>query len=396
MLTSMLTFIHTIQSHIRVADVLDIAVIASCLYISMLWLKQRAAYSMIIMIAIVAWLYAFAHLLGMNLTLSLFQAGITAILVAIVLIFQQDIRRTIDHLTTWGMFSKRSQPTALSEAIDVLVETLSILAANKIGALVVTRGQESLERHIRGGVIVNGRISLPLLYSIFHPASPGHDGAVILEGIQIERLGVHLPLSANLQQVGTAGTRHAAALGMAECSDALVLVVSEERGTLSVAEEGKLEVVTASADLKERLQRFYARILPASPQAKRRVWFTSHLGSKLAAAVVATLLWTLFAYNIETIERTLPIKVQTAGTLPKRLRLVALDTQPKAIRTLLLVQKPGWGGINEVYTKPLDLSDIGQSTTLRMPLSLPPQAKLPSGAEPFVTVRVGVAARAHQ
>jgi hypothetical protein len=144
------------------------------------------------------------------------------------------------------------------------------------------------------------------------------------------------------------------------------------------------------------LQRFYQRVLPTSPQAKRRVWFTRHLGSKLAAIVVAVLLWTLFAYDIETIERTLPVKVQTEGTLPARLRLVDLGAQPQVIRSLLLVKKPGWGRINEIRTKPLNLKEIGQSTTVRVPILLPAQAKLPPGTEVLVNVRVGVAARAHQ
>jgi uncharacterized protein (TIGR00159 family) len=396
MLASLLTFISTLRPYIRVADVLDIAVVAFFLYVGLLWLKQRAAYSVTITIALVAWLYTLAHLLGMNLTLSLFQAGLTAILVALVLVFQQDIRRAFDRLATWGVFARQPQPAALAQAIDTLVEAMTVLAANKIGALMVIRGRESLERHIRGGVIVNGHISLPLLYSIFHPASPGHDGAVLIGGTQIERLGVHLPLSANLAEIGTAGTRHTAALGMAECSDTLVLVVSEERGAMSVAEKGKLESIGAAADLKEHLQRFYEDVLPTSGQARRRAWFTHHLGSKLAALALASLLWVLFAYDIESTERTLPVKVQTEGSLPWRLRLVELKAQPAEMSILLLLREPGWGRITELRTKPLDLSKIRQTTTLRLPLLLPEQAQLPPGVEPVVSVLVDVAARAHQ
>ena len=396
MLASILTFIGALRPHIRVADVLDIAVIAFFFYVGLLWLKQRAAYSVIITIALVAWLYTLAHLLGMNLTLSLFQAGLTAILVALVLIFQQDIRRAFDRLATWGVLSRQPQPAALAQAIDILIEAMVVLAANKIGALVVIRGRESLERHIRGGVIVNGQISLPLLYSIFHPDSPGHDGAVLVGGTQIERLGVHLPLSANPPEIGTAGTRHTAALGMAECSDTLVLVVSEERGTISVAEQGKLEPIVAAADLKERLQRFYENVLPISRQARRRAWFTRHLGSKLAALALASLLWVLFAYEVETIERTLPVKVQTEGSLPWRLRLVELKAQPAEMPILLLLREPGWGSITELRTKPVNLSKIGKTTTLRLPLLLPEQAQLLPGTEPVVSVLVDVAARAHQ
>jgi diadenylate cyclase len=392
---AMMTFINILYTQIRIADFLDIAVIAVFLYAGLLWLKQRASYAVILTIALVAWLYAFAHLLGMQLTLSLFQAGLTAILVALVLIFQQDIRRTFDRFVTWGEFWRQPPPAALSQTVDILVESMSVLADNSIGALVVIKGREPLDRHIRGGITVNGQISQPLLYSIFHPASPGHDGAVLVEGNQIDKLGVHLPLSANLQEIGEAGTRHTAALGMAECSDALVLAVSEERGTISVAEQGKLEVIGSPADLKERLQRFYQEMLPVSPEMQRTPLLRRHLGCKLAALGMASLLWLLFAYHIETIQRTLPVKVQFEGSLPARLRLLDVKVQPPALQVLLR-QQPGWGSITEIRTKPLNLSEIRQTTTARLPLLLPEQVRLPLGLEAMASVTVEVVAKAHQ
>lgn len=390
MLVPVITFISTLYAQIRVADLLDIAVIAFFLYAGLLWLKQRATYSVIFTIALVAWLYAFAHLLGMRLTLTLFQAGLTAILVALVLIFQQDIRRGFDRFATWGVFYRQHPPAALSQAIDILVESIAILAANYIGALVVVKGRESLDRHIRGGVTVNGQISQPLLYSIFHPDSPGHDGAVLVEGNQIDRLGVHLPLSANLQEVGGAGTRHTAALGMAECSDALVIVVSEERGTISVAEQGKLDAIGSAADLKERLQRFYQDMLPSAPEVKQSAWLTRHIGYKLVACGMASLLWLLFAYQAEPLQRTLPVKIQLEGSLPTPLRLLNVKAQPSSVQVRL--QQADGGKLTEIRTKPLNLNEIRQSTTVRVPLLVPEQTQLLPGTEATVSVTVDVTA----
>jgi diadenylate cyclase len=390
MRTSVTMFINTLYAQIRIADLVDIAVVAFFLYAGLLWLKQRATYSVVLTIAVAAWLYVLAYLLGMRLTLALFQAGLTAILVALVLIFQQDIRRTFDRFATRGVFHRQHPPTALSQTIDILVESMSLLAANHIGALVVIKKRELLDRHIRGGIPVNGQISQALLYSIFHPQSPGHDGAVLVEGNQIDRLGVHLPLSANLQEVGEAGTRHTAALGMTERSDALVIVVSEERGMISVAERGKLDTIGSAADLKERLQHFYQDMVPSTPEVKPTAWLTRHLGSKLAAVGMASVLWLLFAYHAEPMQRTVPVKVQFEGNLPPLLRLRHVKVQPPSVQVLL--QQADGGKLTEIRTTPLNLNEIRESTTVRVPLLLPEQVQLLPGTEATVRVTIDVTA----
>ena len=462
MIASVLTFIYTLYDHMRLADILDIAIIAAFLHLALLWLKQRASYTVIMTIGLVAWLYVFAYLLGMHLTLFLFQTGLTATLVALVLIFQEDIRRGFDCFATRGMVSRQRHLPVLAQPIEALVETMTTLADDKIGALVVIRGREPLERHLHGGVVVNGHISLPLLYSIFHPHSPGHDGAVVLEGSQVVKLGVHLPLSAHLEEVGRAGTRHTAALGLAERSDALVLVVSEERGTISVAEQGKLLAIDSAADLREHLERFYHEMWPTTvPTPYRWQWVRRHLGSKLAALCIAGLLWLLFGFHLETIQRTfmvpivyqhlpsdwiieepkpvtarvtlsgwermfdfdantlaisvdmknviegtqevliteanlkkprdlavtqieprrinlwayrmrslsVPVKVQFEGELPSPLRVVNVKAQPSTVRILL--QPSDWLYIPELHTLPINLTNIKQTTTVRVPLLLP-------------------------
>ena len=115
--------------------------------------------------------------------------------------------------------------------------------------------REPIESHVEGGIALDGRLSEPLLLSLFDPSSPGHDGAVILRGAQIERFAVHLPLSVNRAALGPGGTRHAAALGLSERCDAICIVVSEERGTVSVARDGLLRVLARPQDLALELRR---------------------------------------------------------------------------------------------------------------------------------------------
>ena len=339
-------------------DVLDVLVVAVILYGILLWLKQRRSRAVVVGCAVVAGLYVCARVFGMYLTLSFFHAGLTAILVSLVVIFQDDLRRLSERFTHSQAFFRNEQMAPEATTIDVIVEAISTLAKNKIGALVVFEGREPWDRHTRGGIPLNGQISLPLLCSIFHPESPGHDGAVVVSRDRVKAFAIHLPLSANFIEIGQAGTRHTAALGLAERSDALIIVLSEERGTISVAEAGKLEQIASSDDLKRRLVRYHQRQLAASGAVKRRDWL-QNLPLKLIALTLASLLWLSVAYRVETIQRTFAVPIEYRN-LPSELALddprpteakVTLsgaervfDFDPKTIVVSLDMRaaRPGW------------------------------------------------------
>jgi uncharacterized protein (TIGR00159 family) len=301
--------------YFRLADLVDIAVISVILYFILTWIKQRASRSAIIALVSVVLLYSGAHLFSMYLTSMLFNAGLTAALVALVLIFQEDLRMAIEQLSSWRAFSSKHALVASAKTIESLVESSVNLARDRIGALIVIKGRDSLERHLSGGFSLNGRLSMPLLYSIFHPATPSHDGAVIIEADRIDRFGVRLPLSHNSAEVGNAGTRHTAGLGLSERSDALVIIVSEERGVVSIAESGRLNQVS-SETLKERLDNFYRNIFPEQKVKKRYTWLTSNMPVKLASVSFAVLLWLVLAFKVETVNRIFTVPVECRN-LPK-------------------------------------------------------------------------------
>lgn len=359
MQTPVTLFIGAMRLHIRPADLLDIAIIAACLYFILLRLKQRTSRPAAVGIVGIACLYILARLFGMYLTSQLFQVGLTAILVALVLVFQEDIRRVFARLAAWRPFQSGSRPVAASPTLDTLVESMSMLTRHQIGALIVLQGREGLERHTHGGVTVDGEISLPLLYSIFHPQSPGHDGAVLIAGDRIEKLGVHLPLSTNLGEIGTAGTRHTAALGLAERSDALVIVVSEERGTISVAEHGRLEPIDSLAALAERLQRFSQQVSPPATEPVRFGWLTQNFGSKLAAVVLASLLWLLFAYRTETVQRTFTVPIEYRNLAAN---LTLEEPRPTEARVILSGQDRAFNFAPNTLVISLDLSDVQEGS----------------------------------
>jgi uncharacterized protein (TIGR00159 family) len=341
-----------------IPDVLDVLVVAVILYGILLWLKQRRSRAVVVGCAAVAGLYVGARVFGMYLTLSFFHAGLTAILVSLVVIFQDDLRRMFERFAHSQAFVRNEQMAPEATTIDVIVEAISTLAENQIGALVVFEGREPWDRHTRGGIPLNGQISLPLLCSIFHPESPGHDGAVVVSRDRVKAFAVHLPLSANFIEIGQAGTRHTAALGLAERSDALIIAVSEERGTISVAEAGKLEQGASADDLKRRLVRYYQRQLAAPGVVKRRDWL-QNLPLKLVALALASLLWVSVAYRVETIQRTVAVPIEYRNlppelalddprpteaqvTLSGAERVFDFDPQTLVVSLDMSAARPGW------------------------------------------------------
>jgi diadenylate cyclase len=162
---------------------------------------------------------------------------------------------------------------------------------------------------LQGGVALDGEVSTPLLLSLFDPATPGHDGAVIVDADRVRKFSVHLPLAERFEHYGALGTRHRAALGLAERSDALVIAVSEERGTISVAAGGELRTLTQSGGLKEDI----ASILKArSPQDPKRPWhrlLTHNMRDKAIAVALTLLFWAIFVASLGSGVITRPYEV---------------------------------------------------------------------------------------
>lgn len=289
--------------NLRWADALDVLVIALLMYVVIHWLRRRASHAVAVALAFTLLLYLMAESFQLYLTLRIFQVGFVVIVISLVIIFQQDIRRVFEGIAAWSFVRKQTSAQKRDMLVDTLVESLYRLANENIGALVVIKGREVLDRHTRGGVAVDGIISLPLLHSIFYPRSAGHDGAILVERDRIEALGVHLPLSENLRKIGERGTRHTAALGLAERCDSLVLVVSEERGICSIAERGDLREVASSQEMKAAIHDFYDRCYPLE-QSRGVQWIWQNPGWKALAAGMACLLWLAFANQIETVQQT--------------------------------------------------------------------------------------------
>lgn len=303
-------FVEGLLANVRFADVLDVLVVSSIAYGTVRWFRQSRSRLVMSGLATLVLLYFAARLLEMHLTLALFQAGITVAAVTLVVIFQDEIKRGFERVALASRFSTTSATRNSGTLADTIAAAAAHFAKNKTGALVVFRGREPLERHLTGGVRLDGLVSEPLLHSIFDTNTAGHDGALIIADGVASLFGVHLPLSVEIKGNERFGTRHTAALGLSERCDALVVVVSEERGVISVAQNGKLTEVSSSTELAQIIRAFQQKVSPDFEAGGVRRWFSHNLGLKLVSVAVALAAWLVtLGYRSETAVRTISVPV---------------------------------------------------------------------------------------
>jgi uncharacterized protein (TIGR00159 family) len=175
-------------------------------------------------------------------------------LVLFLIVFQNDIRRLLTQVGTGPLFSPRDR-MAQGQSVEELVRAVAHLAGRRVGALIVLQNEVGLNEWIDVGTRLDARVSRELVTSIFLPESPIHDGALIIQNGRITAAGCFLPLTTNPNVSKTLGTRHRAAIGLTEDTDAMVIVVSEEDGTISLVREGKITRDVDAATLRTTLQR---------------------------------------------------------------------------------------------------------------------------------------------
>ncbi len=301
---------------ISLPDILDMAVVAGFIYSLLLWFEWTKAAFVARGMLILAALYVLARQMGMVLTTWLFHGFFTIFVIAVVVIFQEEIRRFFERLALWT-WGRKAAPLQ-NELIETLVRCLGVFAHERIGALIVIKGKDPLDRHLDGGFELDGKPSTALLQSIFDVHSDGHDGAVIIEEGLLRRFAVHLPLSKNLESLAGWGTRHAAATGLSEVTDALCLVVSEQKGTISIAQNGRLFPSADLGELATLLERFIAR----ENRSRSTSWtdyFFRNKAEKALAVGLSLLLWLVFVQGFKPDVQSfvVPVSVQN---LPEGMR----------------------------------------------------------------------------
>ena len=225
---------------VSIADLVDILTVAVLIYALLVLLKGTRAMQMMWGIVIIAGLYLASVTLKLITLSTILGALLTFLPIAIIVIFQQEIRRMLTAFGSTAIFRWDRSPEEGQVVLNELALAVQALASRRIGALIAIERRDALTAWTDTGIPLEARFSYDLLLNIFIPGTPLHDGAVIIRGERIVAASCFLPLTTSHELSSELGTRHRAAIGLTEETDALVVVVSEETGTISLAVEGQL------------------------------------------------------------------------------------------------------------------------------------------------------------
>ena len=243
---------------LRWQDVVDISIIAFVAYQVINLIRGTRTAQMLIGFLIVFATYLGSQYFELNTLNWVLGNFLASIILVVVVIFQNDIRRALLQVGAGRSFSS-AERAAQGQVLEEAVRSAVLLASKRIGALVVFERDVNLNEYIEVGTLVDGRLSRELLQSIFLPTSPIHDGAVIVQHGRVSAAGCFLPLTANPNVSKTLGTRHRAAIGLTEETDAVVIVVSEEEGKISLVREGRIIRDLDAGMLRNTLQQILVR-----------------------------------------------------------------------------------------------------------------------------------------
>ena len=246
-------------------DVLDILIVAFLIYQLLRLTRQTRGSSVfkgMIVILVMTWISAAVKLRALNWVLvQLINTGA----VLLVVIFQPELRRALEQIGRCRILANtkaRSNDLEIERIVNAFVDALTRLARRRVGALIVIEGNTGLKDVIESGTLVDARISSALLENIFEPNTPLHDGAVVVRGESVYAAACILPLTDDQSISRDLGTRHRAAIGVTETTDAIALVVSEETGVISMARGGKLSRYLDAKSLAELLHKIYGEPQP--------------------------------------------------------------------------------------------------------------------------------------
>jgi diadenylate cyclase len=247
-------------------DILDILVVSVIIYETLKLIRGTRAVQMAIGAGLFVALFYVSRWSQLGTVNWLIRNLAGYVVIAVIVLFQSDIRRALAHLGRAPSFRYLAKPESKEESIEELVVAAGMLSAQRIGAIIVIERQIGLRSYVEGGIPLDAVLTYDLLLSIFQKTSPLHDGAVIIQEDRIAAAACFLPLTINPRLSKELGSRHRAAIGLTEENDAVAVVVSEETGALSVVAEGEIERGLSADVLRARL-----RSLVLQPSVRREV-----------------------------------------------------------------------------------------------------------------------------
>jgi diadenylate cyclase len=300
-----------LPAQVRWQDVADVLVLTFVLYRTYLFIRGTVAVQVLIGIAMLAAAAFIADQLGLMLTSYLLQASGAVATLVVVVVFRDEIRRGLRRVSPVRWWRQRKEGAGATPSVaGTVAEAAFALGRQRIGALLVLPGLDPLEEHLTGGVELDALPSTEIAVAIFHTGSPIHDGAAVVQTGRVRRAGCFLPLAHGLPD--HMGSRHRAALGLSEVSDAAVVVVSEERGDVSIVAAGSISHAPDQAFLTRRLIELRggpaAAPVAPGPRVVRRTRDAIALVVIVAAVLAAW--WVIVGEPGEVVTRTVSVQMR--------------------------------------------------------------------------------------
>lgn len=247
----------------------DVFIVSYLIYRGLLIIRGTRAAPMLGGLTIIVLLYFLSRPLGLGTVSWILGNFLSQIILVVVIIFQDEIRRGLTKFGLQPLFRK-SGSIAYDKSLEDITLICSRLAERKLGALIVIQREVGLDDFLEEAVLLDAILNRKLLFSIFVKDSPLHDGAVLIDGDRIRAAGCVLPLSFDPNLDPNLGTRHRAALGLSEVSDAVIIVISEETGSISLARDGKLARNLDASLLRDSLHRLLSSKRDASEEEEEK------------------------------------------------------------------------------------------------------------------------------
>jgi diadenylate cyclase len=244
-------------------DLLDIAIVSILIYEFLKLIRGTRAVQMAVGSLLLVGLFYVSRLAPLETLNWLIRNMLVYVAFAAIVIFQSDIRRALAHFGQAPFFRYFTRQEAADETIEEIVVAASMLAGQHVGAIIAVEREIGLRNYIESGIPIDATMTYDLLVTVFQPGSPLHDGAVIVQEDRIAAAACFLPLTVNPRISRELGTRHRAAIGLTEESDAVAVVVSEERGEIALALDGDIERALTLEQLRARLRSLVVQRRPS-------------------------------------------------------------------------------------------------------------------------------------
>ncbi|MGA1826548.1 MAG: diadenylate cyclase [bacterium] len=285
-------------ANLKWLDIFDILLISLVVYNLYILFHKTKGFRILISLSGLAIIYIMVKSWGLFLSTWVFQAFWQALIVLIIIVFQPEIRQVLERINILYFFRGKKMTPSDSSKLEAVSRAAFKMAQEKIGAIIIFQKKDDITDIIRGGILLDGNIDESILFSFFQKSSPVHDGAVLIDKGRIKLVAGYLPMTIKETLPVHYGSRHRASLGISEQSDAVIIVVSEQKGKVSIVHEGTMKKVTDESELCTTIQEYLwekeekKSFAPFSTLSRLLLhnWFV-----KLVSFLIVFIFWALLA-----------------------------------------------------------------------------------------------------